>query len=208
MIDFMKRIYRRYLIGLVLGLAAILTSSVGIAYAITTDYLNLTGQGGYNSWIGYASGTDGLAPSYGYVSETSPCYQTGTWTLVHSPQGTSGYKQSFTVDISSIPMGTTITSIELSPCAAKWHDSIQTSKLALFYRYKSSFIGNWQESALGPEYSLTSTVYPNVANPSTIFTGLNYNRGIGSAMEIGAKHTSGLGGVGMTMYRVKIVWQW
>lgn len=154
----------------------ILFSIVGMAIAATTASLFPATAGTYNSW-NTSTGTT----HYTLVDETS-C--NGTTDYVNTT--TTGTRDSYGISLSSVPVGATITSISITPCASK-NKSSGSSVMNVFYRL------NGVNSADAGAYSLSGTSPVNLS--ATTFSGLSVVKNASTTLEIGAVYTSGTGGV-------------
>lgn len=151
-------------------------SLVGIVAASTvaavfTGALYPSGNGKYASWL-----TNSLigASNYKMVKE-SPCDGLGSYVYTFL----DGTKDSYQIDLSSIPVGATITSITVTPCASSGVNSGVSSTFSWFYIYDKI------ESPLQATYYMDpSVVTPRSLAPS-ITTGLNLYVGTVSTLEIG-----------------------
>lgn len=167
-----------------------------LALANTTGNILPSADGTYLQWTPSVPPT--TTPHYTMVDETL-CNGTDDYNYTN----TVGGKDSYAVDISSIPLGATITTISITPCASANllnTSTPATSSMALFYRLNGGF-----ESALGPNYNFDSwwnTPWLN-ATP-TIFSGLGIIKQSTSTLEVGAKLISGMAGARLSQVIVNI----
>jgi hypothetical protein len=160
--------------------------SCAIAYAASTASIYPTGAGTYSQWTPSTGTTH-----YTLVDETS-C--NGTTDYVSTT--VNGNRDSYAVSLASVPDGSTITSVSVTPCASR--NSNKTSVMNVFYRL------NGVNSADQGAYSLTGTTPVQLA--STNFSGLSVVKGASTTLEIGAVLTSGTGGARLSQLATSITY--
>ncbi len=144
-------------------------------FAATTATLLPTAEGAYLQWTPKSGSTH-----YTMVDESS-C--NGTTDYVSTT--VTGNRDSYQVSLSSIPDGSTITNIAVTPCASK-NKSSGSSVMNVFYRLDGV------NSADQGAYSLTGTTPTNLA--TTNFSSLSVAKASSTALQVGAVYTSGTGG--------------
>jgi hypothetical protein len=153
-------------------LASFLFLFAATVFASTTSTLVPTADGTFKQWTP-STGTSHFA----LVDETA-CNTTD-----YNSTNTAGNRDSYSIDISSIPAGSQITQIEIIPCASKNLNGGSASLLNVFYRFDGV------NSADAGSYSLSATSPAPLA--TTTFSGLALNRIASSTLEVGAVLTSG-----------------
>jgi hypothetical protein len=148
----------------------------GSAFAATSGDLLPVSDGTYTQW----TPNSGLA-HWSLVDETS-C--NGTTDYVSTT--TLNNRDSYRLDLSSIPNGATITSIALTPCASKNSGGGSNSTGKVFYRL------NGVNSADSTAYSLSGTT--PVGLSSTFYTGLSTVKSHSTTLESGFVYTTGTKG--------------
>ncbi len=158
----------------VLALAATFVSTE--AMAATTATLLPTSDGTYASWTPKSGSTH-----YTMVDESS-C--NGTTDYVS--ETTAGERDSYGISLSSVPNGSTITNIAITPCASRNSSGSGSSNMSVFYRLDGV------NSADSAAYALTGTTPANLS--ITNFSGLSIVKSSSSALQIGAVYSSGTKG--------------
>ncbi len=144
-------------------------------FAATTATLLPTAEGTYLQWTPKSGSTH-----YTMVDETT-C--NGTTDYVSTT--VTGKRDSYQVSLSSVPDGSTITNIAVTPCASK-NKSSGSSVMNMFYRL------NGANSADQGAYSLTGTTPTSLA--TTNFSSLSIVKASSTALQVGAVYASGTGG--------------
>lgn len=159
------------------------------ASADMTGSLMPVSNGTYGQW-----GTSGGTSHVTLVDETI-C--NGTTDYVKT--GTIGQRDSYSINLSSIPDGATLTNISIAPCASRNSKSSGgSSTLNLFYIYnsvKSADVGN---------YALTGTMPLNLTN--TAFSGISLIKSASTKLEIGAVFSAGNRGARLSRIAVVITY--
>lgn len=163
----------------------LMTLSVSTALAYSLSVLP-TSSGTYSSW----------SPSTGTVHYTlvdeSSCNGTGDYVSTTA----AGNRDSYAVSLASIPDGSVITSIAISPCASR--NSNKTSVMNVFYRL------NGVNSADQGSYSLSGTTPTPLA--ATNYSGLSFVKAPSTSLEIGVVLTSGTGGARLSQISTTITY--
>lgn len=154
--------------------ASIFAVSASLFAATTADLLP-TAEGTYLQWTPKSGSTH-----YTMVDESS-C--NGTTDYVSTT--VTGNRDSYQVSLASIPDGSTITNIAVTPCASK-NKSSGSSVMNVFYRLDGV------NSADQGAYSLTGTTPTALA--TTNFSSLSVVKASSTALQIGAVYTSGTAG--------------
>lgn len=150
---------------------------VPLTYAAVTASLIPTADGAYTQWTPN-SGTG----HYVTVDETN-C--NGNTDYVST--STVGNRDSYRVNISSIPVGSVITQINIVPCVSKHSAGVGVSNMKVFYRF------NGTDSADAGSYSLNNTT-PNPQG-TTVYSSLSLTNTTGSTLEVGGLYYSGTKGL-------------
>ncbi|TSC67995.1 MAG: VCBS repeat-containing protein [Parcubacteria group bacterium Gr01-1014_66] len=119
-------------------------------------------------------------------------------TTDYNSTNTIGSRDSYGISLLPIPNGSTITGIEVTPCASRNANGNGSATMNVFYRF------NGIDSADAGNYALTGTTpTPLVA---TAFTGLALVKGSGSALQIGAVLSAGTKGARLSHIAVVITY--
>jgi len=146
----------------------------------------------------FANQTNTLLPfSDGFYSQWDPKTGTSHFAMVDETicNGTTdfnkttiiGERDSYGINLSSVPNGATITQIAITPCASKALSGGANTTMNVFYRFNGS------NSADAGNYSLTGTT--PVLLSSTSFGSLSNVKGAASTLELGALLSGGAKGV-------------
>ncbi len=137
----------------------------------------LSSDGTYTSWTPSTGSTH-----YTLVDET-----TCNGTTDHASTATAGNRDSYGISLSSVPDGSTITSISITPCASRNSGGGGGSAtMNVFYRF------NGTNSADAGAYALSGTT--PVALSATNFNSLSFVKGSASTLQIGAVYSAGTKG--------------
>ncbi len=147
------------------------------AYADTTGTLLPSGEGAYMQWAPSTGSSH-----YAVVDESSCNGNTD-----FNRETTVGQRDSYALNLTSIPNGATITQISITPCASKNTAGGINTTFDVFYRL------NGVNSADMPGYMLTGTTPTPLA--VTNYTGLSIVKGVTTTLEIGGIYTAGNKGV-------------
>ena len=163
--------------GIIAGfLFVIFFMSVATSFAATTATLYPTSDGNYVQWTPSTGSTH-----YTLVDET-----TCNGTTDYVSETTTGERDSYGISISSIPNGSTITQIAITPCASRNSSGGGSDTMNVFYRYGGV------NSADAGGYAITGTT--PVALATTNFSSLSLAKVSTSTLEIGSVYTSGTKG--------------
>lgn len=155
-----------------------------------------SGDGNYEQWIRHTSGST----HYTAVDE-SEC--NGNTDFIYT--ATTGQRESFSVDLSSITDGSVVLDMGIVPCASK-HADTGSSTMNVFFRWDSTNspdMGNYNLSTTNPTYLNSVTAY-----------NLGFIKTASTTLEIGSVYTSGNDGVRLsqiatviTYISPEILWQ-
>jgi hypothetical protein len=156
-----------------ISLVCCLALSAFLVFADITGSLLPASEGSYLQWTPKSGSTH-----YNLVDEATCNGNTD-----YNYTSAVGNRDSYGVNISSIPDGSTITKIEISPCASKNSGGGSNSVVNVFYRYNSS------NSSDSGNYSLSGTTPTQLS--TTTFDSLSLIKSNSSSLQIGAVLTSG-----------------
>ena len=162
-----------YLFTLLLGTAM---AFLFIGYAFATNETLPTSDGNYTQW------TPSTGTSHFALVDESPC----NGTTDYNSTNTVGNRDSYGVNISSVPNAATITSIKIIPCASRNTSGGGNPTMNVFYRF------NGVNSSDAGSYSLTGTTPVDLA--TTTFSGLSLQKSSTSTLEEGVVLTTGAKG--------------
>lgn len=161
-----------------MGSSALLVSAFLLTQSVWADgatTLLPNADGTYKQWTRVSSGST----HYTAVDE-SVC--NGTTDYIR--ETSVGQRESFGVDLSSVPNGAVVTAIALVPCASRNSGSNGgSSQLDVFYRWGGT------DSADSGGYALTGTTPEDLS--TTTFSGLALSKSALSTLETGVVYTSG-----------------
>lgn len=109
-----------------------------------------------------------------------------------------GNRDSYGISLSSIPDGSTITQLDITPCASRVSSGGANSTMNVFYRL------NGIDSSDAGNYSLTGTT-PTVLSATT-FSGLSTNKSSTTTLETGAVLSASTKGARLSQISVKITY--
>lgn len=150
-----------------------------LAQLVLADSTNSTlpsSDGAYLQWT----------PSTGTTHYTLVDESTCNGTTDYNSTSTVGNRDSYGVSLASVPNGSTITAIEVTPCASRNQNGNGSATMNVFYRY------NGVGSADAGSYALTGTTPTQLA--ATAFSGLSLIKGSLSTLQIGAVLSAGTKG--------------
>lgn len=148
----------------------------GVAFAAVTGDLLPVSDGNYSQW------TPSTGSTHATLVDESSC--NGKTDYVST--STTNNRDSYGLDLSSIPNGATITQIDLTPCASKNANGGSNSTGKVFYR------SNGVNSADSAGYSLSGTT--PVGLSTTSYTGLSTVKSGSTTLESGFVFTAGAKG--------------
>lgn len=158
----------------VFSIAALLLAQ--LVFADSTGSLPPSSDGAYLQWTPKTGTT-----RYTMVDE-STCNGTTDYNFTNKV----GNRDSYGVSITSIPNGSTITAIEIIPCASRNKTGGGSATMNVFYRFSGV------DSANAGNYALTGTTPTQLT--ATKFSGLSLAKLAYSNLEIGAVLSSGTKG--------------
>ncbi len=154
-------------------LASLFLLTAKFSFASTTATLLPTGDGNYSQW-NPKSGSSHFA-----MVDEAICNGLTDF----NRETTVGQRDSYDIDLSSIPNGATITQIDITPCVSKNTSGGVNTTFNVFYRLDGV------NSSDAGAYSLTTTT-PAVQG-TTSFSGLSVTKSGSTALEIGGVFTAG-----------------
>jgi len=180
-----------FLLAFLAGAAAIASALFFyyLAVADTTNALLPVSDGAYTAWT----------PSTGSTHYTLVDESACNGTTDYNSTNTIGNRDSYGVNLSSIPNGATITAIDVKPCASRHkNQGGGSSVMDVFYRL------NGTDSADAGAYALTGITPVELA--TTSFSGLDTDKGAGTTLEIGAVLTSGNRGARLSRIATRVTY--
>lgn len=172
--------------GGIVAVAATLMAS--FVLADVSGSLLPSSDGSYSQWTPKSGSTH-----YTMVDESS-CNGTTDYNYT----ATVGSRDSYGVSLGSVPNGSTITAIEITPCASRNSSGGGSATMNVYYRYSgvdSSDAGN---------YALSGTTPVNLT--STVFSGLSLAKDSGSTLQAGAVLSAGTKGARLSRIAVKVTY--
>ncbi len=155
---------------------ALFFATILSASASTTATLMPTSDGTYTQWTPNAGATH-----YTQVDET-----TCNGLTDYVSETTVGERDSYGVSLSSVPNGSIIMNIQITPCASRNSNGGGTATMDVFYRYNST------NSADAGAYAITGTT--PAALSATNFSSLTLLKSATSTLEIGSVCSAGTKG--------------
>ena len=116
----------RYAISASIISAALAMSAISVASAATTGVLLPSADGTYKQWT----------PNSGTTHYTRVNESTCDGNTSYNSTDVVSNRDSYAVTISSIPVGSTITEIDISPCASRDASGGTSPVMNVFYRFK------------------------------------------------------------------------
>lgn len=150
------------------------------SFASTTSALLPVSEGNYQQWN----------PNAGSVHYNRVDDATCNGNTDFNRETTVGQRDSYGLDLSSIPNGASISAIEIFPCASKNTSGGTNTTFDVFYRL------NGVDSADAGSYSLTTTT--PAEQSSILYSGLAVTKNISTTLEIGGVFTAGNRGAKMS----------
>ncbi|HEY4493696.1 MAG TPA: fibronectin type III domain-containing protein [Candidatus Paceibacterota bacterium] len=169
-------------------LGVIILASAGFVYADVSGSLLPESDGSYTQWTPKGSSTH-----YSKVDE-SVCNGDSDYVYTNSIASRDSYQ----LNLTSIPDGAVITQIGVTPCASRNKTGSGTSVMDLFYRW------NQVNSADAGNYNPTGTV-PTVMSEHN-FSGLNLVKGSASSLQVGAVLSSGNKGARLSQITARVTY--
>lgn len=171
----------------ILGVATLLLAQ--LVFADSTASLLPSSAGEYLRWT----------PSTGTTHYTLVDESACNGTTDYNSTNTVGNRDSYGVSLASVPNGSTITAVEITPCASRNKSTGGGSAtMNVFYRY------NGVDSADAGSYSLTGTTPTQLA--ATTFSGLSLVKGSASTLQIGAVLSAGTKGARLSRVAVVVTY--
>lgn len=171
-------------LGLVLTLSVVMGWK---AFAATTPWLYPVADGTNHAWYG----TSATNTHYNLVNEV------GCDSSNYIYATTTGVYDSFYINLSALATST-ITQINLIPCAASYQASGTDSILHTFYRF-NGVLSNNVSYTLSP-----STAFSYLA--TSTWSGLSHSLNASSTLEIGVRHRAGTRGSKVSNLKVKLTY--
>jgi hypothetical protein len=178
-------------LGKILGFLIIFFSLLFLPQAVFADQtasLLPVSDGNYLQWT----------PKSGTTHFTQVDETTCNGTTDYNSTTTVGNRDSYGTSLSSIPDGSTITQLDITPCASRVSSGGANSTMNVFYRL------NGIDSSDAGNYSLTGTT-PTVLSATT-FSGLSTNKSSTTILETGAVLSAGTKGARLSQISVKITY--
>ncbi len=176
---------KKYFGSLVLGSMVFAT----VALATSSGVLLPVSDGSFSQWTPSTGSTH-----YNLVDE-SAC--NGTTDYVST--NTVGNRDSYGINLSSIPNGAVITEVKIKPCASKNKTGGSSSVLKVFYAH------NGTSSSDAGNYNLTGTTPVDLA--VTTFGGLSLTKSSSTAMQVGAVLSSGTRGARLSRIEATLTYE-
>lgn len=174
---------KRFFSPIVIAGSLLLTT---LAVAIITNYLYPVGDGTYSEW-----NTSAVGQHFVLVDE-DPCNNSD-----YVFTTTTDYRDSYLMDLSAIPNGSTIGKIHIDPCASSYQWEGTTSTLGVFYKWSNLH-------STTSTYELQATTTPAWDVASTTWSMLNLVKNASSTLEMGVIHKQGTRGSKVSSMRAKI----
>ena len=143
------------LTGVGIALATIIALVGQFVGAATSSVILPTSDGNYTQW------TPKTGTSHFAMVDETPC----NGTTDYNSTNTVGNRDSYTMSLSSIPAGATITEIAIAPCASRNSNGGGSATMNVFYRLNST------DSSDAGAYALSGTTPTSLA--TTTFRGLS-----------------------------------
>ena len=156
------------------GVAVLLIAQ--LVFADSTASILPSSEGTYLQWT----------PSTGTTHYTLVDESTCNGTTDYNSTNTVGNRDSYGVNLASVPDGSTVTAIEITPCASRNKSGGGSATMNVFYRF------NGANSADAGNYALSGTT--PVQLTATTFSGLSLAKDASSTLEIGAVLSAGTKG--------------
>lgn len=164
-------------IAAVAALLILAVTPVSLAEAATSTALLPSSEGTYLAWT----------PTSGTTHFTMVDETTCNGTTDYNSTTTAGSRDSYGVSLATVPDGSTITRIDITPCASRNQSSKGgSSTLKVFYRL------NGVNSADAGNYALAGTTPTNLG--TTTFSGLSTVKQAGTTLQIGSVLSAGTRG--------------
>lgn len=177
------------LVGGIVTTAAVAFLLAQLVFANSTASLLPSSDGAYVQWT----------PKTGTTHYTLVDESTCNGTTDYNSTNTVGNRDSYGVSLASVPNGSTITAIEITPCASRNKSTGGGSAtMNVFYRFSGV------DSADAGSYALTGTNPTQLA--ATTFSGLSLVKGTASTLQIGAVLSDGTKGARLSRIAVVVTY--
>ena len=179
---------RILLVGGIVISAAVVLLLAQFVFADSTSSLLPSSDGAYLQWTPKTGTTH-----YTMVDESS-C----NGTTDYNSTNTVGNRDSYGVSLASVPNGSTITAIEITPCASRNKTGRDSATMNVFYHFSGV------NSADAGNYALTGTTPTQLA--TTTFSGLSLVKGSSSTLQIGTVLSAGTKGARLSRIAVLVTY--
>ncbi len=146
------------------------------ALALTTPSILPSADGTYTSW------TPSTGASHFALVDEATC----NGNTDRNSTNTVGNRDSYVTSLSSVPNGSQITAISITPCASRNQNGGGSSTMNVFHRI------NGMNSSDSGSYALTGTTPANLS--ATVFSGLSTIKTSTTTLEVGAVYSAGTRG--------------
>ena len=170
----------------IFGVSALLIAQWVLAD--TTASILPSSEGAYLQW----------KPSTGTTHYTLVDESTCNGTTDYNSTNTVGNRDAYGVSIVAVPDGSTITAIEITPCASRNKTGGGSATMNVFYLW------NGADSSDAGNYALTGTTPTQLS--ATTFSGLSLVKGSASTLQIGAVFSAGTKGARLSRIAVVITY--
>ena len=157
-------------------------------FATSSSILRPSSEGTYLQW----------KPSVGTTHYTTVDETTCNGNTDYVATTTVGSRDSYGISLVSIPNGSTITDIAITPCASRHQSGSGSAVMDVFYRL------NGVNSADAGAYAVSGTTPVKLA--TTTFSGLSRNKATSDTLQVGAVFTSGDKGARLSQIVVVITY--
>jgi hypothetical protein len=180
---------RRFIGSGFLALSLLFLGSSTQTFAAQTAVLLPATAGNYQQWMP-KTGTNHVA-----MVDESAC--NGTTDYNHT--ATLIQRDSYGISLASVPDGSTITQVAITPCASRNTTGSGSSTLDVFYRL------NAVDSADAGAYALPTGITPSILS-TTSFTGLSLTKSASTMFEIGAVYSAGTKGIRLSQLTTQVTY--
>lgn len=170
----------------ILGVAALLLAQ--LVFADSTASILPSSDGAYLQWT----------PNTGTTHYTRVDESMCNGTTDYNSTNTVGNRDSYGISLAFVPNGSTITAIEITPCASRNQNGRGSATMDIFYRFSGV------DSADAGSYALTGTTPTQLA--ATTFSGLSFVKGSASTLQVGVVLSAGTKGVRLSRIAVVVTY--
>ena len=163
----------------VLLVSLLMMASALVVFAASSSELKPISDGSYRQWT----------PKSGTVHFTMVDEAVCNGETDYNYTNIVGQRDSYFVNLASIPNGSKITEIAITPCASKNKSGKGTVEMDVFYRFTAT------RSFDAGDYLLTDIKPIPKPLPMTVFSSLSYTKNASSSLELGVVYSSGTKGV-------------